>query len=167
MEDAREEKARVSQRHPAGSRRETMQGLTETLCRVSQRHPNIQITNIKQPVINIPRPGGGKRPEPGRLDLEGKHREGVVSFAELLGEAPPPPPPQAVSPVMEAMEAAGVTDMDNRRAFTSAMMGLESMQCREVIHQFKSELRNGEMKNVRNLAALLMQRLKDIPRKEN
>ena len=60
MEDAREEKARVSQRHPAGSRRETMQGLTETLCRVSQRHPNIQITNIKQPVINITRPRAGK-----------------------------------------------------------------------------------------------------------
>ena len=44
MEDAREEKARVS-----------------------QRHPNIQITNIKQPVINIPRPGGGKRPDRGDL----------------------------------------------------------------------------------------------------
>ena len=37
MEDAREEKARVS-----------------------QRHPNIQITNIEQPVINITRPGAGK-----------------------------------------------------------------------------------------------------------
>ena len=159
MEDAREEETRVSQRDSAGSHRETVQGLTE---RPQHTYNRNRITGI-----SVTRPGGGKRPGPGRLDVGGKHREGVVSFAELLGEAPPPPPPQAVSPVMEAMEAAGVTDEDNKRVFSSVMMGLDKMQCREVICQFKSELRNGEMKNVRNLAALLMQRLKDIPRKEN
>ena len=55
-----------------------------------------------------------------------KRREGAVSFGELLGEAKASPPPQAVAPVMEAMKAAEVTDMDNKRVFSSVMLGRDS-----------------------------------------
>ena len=60
------------------------------------------------------------------------------------------------------MEAAGVTDKDNMRVFSSVMMGRDTMRCLEEIHRFASERRQGEMANVRNLAAMLVQRLKAV-----
>ena len=84
-------------------------------------------------------------------------------FKELLGDVEAPPPsPRALSPVQEAMAAAGVTDKDNARVFSSVMMGRDPMRCLEEIHRFASERRQGEMANVRNLAALLVERLKAV-----
>ena len=74
----------------------------------------------------------------------------------------PPPPPRTLSPVQEAMAAAGVTDKDNARVFSSVMAGLDPLRCLEEIRRFASERRQGEMANVRNLAALLVARLKAI-----
>ena len=162
-EDAREEETRVSQGDTAGSHRETMQGFTERPCRVSQRDPNIHIIDKEQPVSNITRPEGRVETGPGRYDLGGKRREGAVLFKELLGDVEAPPPsPRALSPVQEAMAAAGVTDKDNARVFSSVMMGRDPMRCLEEIHRFASERRQGEMANVRNLAALLVERLKAV-----
>ena len=161
--DAHEEKARVSQRDNAVSHRETVQGLTGRQCSVSQGDTNKHITTIEQPISNITRPEGREKTGPGRFNLGVKRREGAVSFGELLGKVEtPPPPPRAVSPVQEAMEAAGVTDKDNMRVFSSVMMGRDTMRCLEEIRRFASERRQGEMANVRNLAALLVQRLKAV-----
>ena len=146
MEDARAGETRVSQRDLAGSHRETMQGLTGRPSRVSQGDPNIHIINIGKPV-----------------PVDRTCREEAVSFEELLGkEEKPPPPPRALSPVQEAMAAAGVTDKDNVRVFSSVMMGRDPLRCLEVIRRFASERRQGEMENVRNLAALLVSRLKAV-----
>jgi len=60
------------------------------------------------------------------------------------------------------MEAAGVTDRDNARVFSSVMMGRDPLRCLEEIHRFAIERRQGEMANVRNLAALLVERLKTV-----
>ena len=140
-----------------------MQGLTERPCRVSQRDPNIHITDKEHPVINITHPEGRGKTGPGRFDLGVKRREGAVSFEELFGKVEaPPPPPRAISPVQEAMAAAGVTDRDNARVFSSVMMGRDPLRCLEEIRRFASERRQGEMANVRNLAALLVARLKAI-----
>ena len=48
---------------------------------------------------------------------------------------------------------------DNYRAFSSVMMKLGMERSMEVVRTFASEMRNDEMNNVRNLAALLMTRL--------
>ena len=163
-EDAREEEASVSQVDSAVSRRETVQCLTGRQCSVSQRDPNIHIIDIDHPVINITRPEGREKTGPGRFDLGVKRREGATSFEELVGkvESSPPPPPRAISPVREAMLAAGVRDIDNARVFSSVMAGRDPMRCLEEIHRFASERRQGEMANVRNLAALLVERLKAV-----
>ncbi len=42
------------------------------------------------------------------------------------------------------------------------MMGRDPLRCLEEIHRFASERRQGEMANVRNLAALLVERLKAV-----
>ena len=162
--DAREEASRVSEVDGAGSHSETHQGLRGRPCRVSQVDPNIHIRDMEQPVINITRPGGREKTGPERFDLGVKRREGAVSFKELFGgaEEPKPTSPRVISPVREAMAAAGVTDMDNMRVFTSAMIGLDPMRCLEEIHRFASERRQGEFANVRNLAALLVTRLKAL-----
>ena len=162
-EDARKEKTRVSQGDPAVSHRETVQCLTERQCSVSQRDTNIHIIDKEQPVSNRTRPEGRGKTGPGRFDLGGKRREEAVSFKELLGDVEaPPPPPRTLSPVQEAMAAAGVTDKDNARVFSSVMAGRDPLRCLEEIRRFASERRQGEMANVRNLAALLVARLKAI-----
>ncbi len=51
------------------------------------------------------------------------------------------------------MEAVRVTDGDNAWTFPSVMAGRDSLRCLEEIHRFASERRQGEMANVRNLAA--------------
>ena len=56
----------------------------------------------------------------------------------------------------------GVTDRDNARVFSSEMMGRDPLRCLEEIRRFASERRQGEMANVRNLAALLVERLKAV-----
>ena len=48
---------------------------------------------------------------------------------------------------------------DNYRAFSSAMLKLGIDSSWDVVHTFASELRQGEMDGIRNLAALLMSRL--------
>ena len=65
---------------------------------------------------------------------------------------------------MLALHLCGVspnsdTYRDNYRAFSSVMVKLGMERSMEVVRTFESEMRAGEMDNVRNLAALLMTRL--------
>ena len=68
------------------------------------------------------------------------------------------------SPLMMALDLCGMspgTDAyrDNYRAFSSAMVKLGMERSMEVVRTFESEMRAGEMDDIRNLAALLMTRL--------
>ena len=68
------------------------------------------------------------------------------------------------SPVVMALNACRVTPgtpeyRDNCRTFSSVMIKIGQERAMEVVRTFASELRQGEMENVRNLAALLMSRL--------
>ena len=68
------------------------------------------------------------------------------------------------SPLKMALDLCGMsprTDAyrDNYRAFSSVMVKLGMERSMEVVRVFESEMRAGEMDNVRNLAALLMTRL--------
>ena len=74
------------------------------------------------------------------------------------------PRPREDSPLMLALHLCGVspnsdTYRDNYRAFSSVMVKLGMERSMEVVRTFESEMRAGEMDNVRNLAALLMTRL--------
>jgi hypothetical protein len=68
------------------------------------------------------------------------------------------------SPLMMALDLCGLSSgtdayRDNYRAFSSVMVKLGMERSMEVVRMVASEMRAGEMDNVRNLAALLMTRL--------
>ncbi len=65
---------------------------------------------------------------------------------------------------MMALDLCGLSSgtdayRDNYRAFSSVMVKLGMERSMEVVRMVASEMRAGEMDNVRNLAALLMTRL--------
>lgn len=69
------------------------------------------------------------------------------------------------SPLLTALDVCGLTPgtdryRSNYRAFAGAMLQLGMERSMEIVRAFASELRQGEMDNVRNLPALLMTRLK-------
>ena len=63
------------------------------------------------------------------------------------------------SVVGEAMRVCEVCDRENYIYFSKAMIGKNIEDCREVIYQFESELRQGEHANAVNRAAILTKRL--------
>ena len=68
------------------------------------------------------------------------------------------------SPLLMALRVCGLTAgtpayRDNYRSFSSIMLQVGHERAMEVVRTFASEMRQGEMENVRNLPALLMSRL--------
>ena len=67
------------------------------------------------------------------------------------------------SVVDEAMRVCGVDGPENKRAFSSVVLTKKSSDCLEAIMTFESEIRQGEHDKAKNLAAILMNRLKALP----
>ena len=65
--------------------------------------------------------------------------------------------------VDEAMRVCGVGGPENKKAFSSVMCTKKSADCLETIMTFESEVRQGEHAKAKNLAAVLMNRLKALP----
>jgi len=65
--------------------------------------------------------------------------------------------------VEEAMAAAGVSDFENRRIYTSTLMRRDLDDCLEVIMRFASQCRSGEHKGLSNPAAALNRLLSGLP----
>ena len=61
------------------------------------------------------------------------------------------------------MRVCGVDGPENKRSFTSVMITKNPADCLEEIMTFESEVRQGEHAKAKNLAAILMNRLKALP----
>lgn len=72
-------------------------------------------------------------------------------------------PAESRSLLQEAMAACSVRDADNRRVFMSEIVRHQPADVLECLQTFLSERRQGEHANARNLAAVLMTRLKALP----
>ncbi len=88
--------------------------------------------------------------EPGVVDKSGKESEELKKRENL-------------SLVDEAMRVCGVDGPENKWSFSSAMLTKKPSDCLEEIMAFESEIRQGEHARARNLAAILMNRLKALP----
>lgn len=88
--------------------------------------------------------------EPGVVDKSGKESEELKKRENL-------------SVVDEAMRVCGVDGPENKRSFTSVMIMKKPTDCLEEIMTFESEIRQGEHAKAKNLAAILMNRLKALP----
>ena len=71
--------------------------------------------------------------------------------------------PENISVVDEAMRVCKVNDSYNKRSFSSVILEKNQTDCLEEIYAFESEIRQGEHSGARNLAAILMARLKALP----
>ena len=88
--------------------------------------------------------------EPDVVDKSGKESEELKKRKNL-------------SLVDEAMWVCGVDGPENKKAFTSVMITKKPSDCLEAIMTFESEIRQGEHSKAKNLAAILMNRLKALP----
>ena len=69
----------------------------------------------------------------------------------------------ATDPVAYAMKLIKKQDQSNYRSLTKYLNALGIHTFCDVVNEFESELHQGEMKNVRNLAAVLVSKLKKQP----
>lgn len=69
----------------------------------------------------------------------------------------------ATDPVAYAMKLIKKKDESNYRSLTKFLNSLGTHTFCDVVNEFESELHQGEMKNVRNLAAVLVTKLKKQP----
>ena len=68
-----------------------------------------------------------------------------------------------ISLTQMAMDVCGVSDWDNSRVLQVIMIHKDPQSCLDEIMTLQSEVRQGEHKNARNLAAILVSRLKRLP----
>jgi hypothetical protein len=68
-----------------------------------------------------------------------------------------------MSVVDEAMRVCGVDGFENKKSFSLVMATKKPADCLEEILTFESEIRQGEHAKAKNLAAILMNRLKALP----
>ena len=68
-----------------------------------------------------------------------------------------------LSLVDEAMRVCRVDGSLNKQSFSSVMVTKKPADCLEAIMTFESEIRQGEHAKAKNLAAILMNRLKALP----
>jgi len=71
------------------------------------------------------------------------------------------------SPVQLAMQVCGVNDMDNKRTFSLIMAQKYIGDVFDEVYAFRSEIRQGEHANARNLAAILTKRLRQLRNRTN
>ncbi len=85
---------------------------------------------------------------------------------QWLEKRPAPKTEEPRSLLEHALDACGLTinNRDDYWAFCTAMRGKDYGLCEDEILAFESEIRQGEHKNARNLAAILMSRLQNIPK---
>ena len=88
--------------------------------------------------------------EPGVVDKSGKESEELKKRENL-------------SLVDEAMRVCGVEGPLNKQSFSLVMLTKKPEDCLEAIMTFESEVRQGEHTKAKNLAAILMNRLKALP----
>ena len=88
--------------------------------------------------------------EPRVVDKSGKESEGLKKR-------------EGLSLVAEAMRVCGVDGFENKKAFSLVMATKTPADCLEAILTFASEIRQGEHAKAKNLAAILMNRLKALP----
>lgn len=68
-----------------------------------------------------------------------------------------------ISLAQMAMDVCGVSDWDNSRVFQVVLLHKDPQSCLDEILTLQSEVRQGEHKKARNLAAILVSRLKRLP----
>lgn len=69
------------------------------------------------------------------------------------------------SVLLAAVIACKNDDIETRKILSHAMIGKDPERCLDTIHQFESELRQGEMRGIRSLPRLLTSRLAALPSK--
>lgn len=104
---------------------------------------------------------------PGRFDFGVARRNGTLGdVLKRVGDAKTEMQRTEIEkgPVALALEAVDRLDSkEDAKSFSIAMLRKNGDDCREVINKFVSERRQGEMENVKSLAALLMKRLQALP----
>ena len=145
------------------SHSDTVHCPTVTHCIVPQSDTIINISNKFKPdynTVNHPKSGFD-------LSRDVDPSEDWVGDAEVILRAQPNPVqrPRRTTPTAEevslvdlAMEATETHSQEDKRTFSRIMMELSTSDCQEEIFRFISEKRQGEMKSVRNLPALLVSR---------
>ena len=94
------------------------------------------------------------------------NREEIEAFGRaFLAEHRPPALKKSenISLTQMAMDVCGVSDWDNSRVLQVIMIHKDPQSCLDEIMTLQSEVRQGEHKNARNLAAILVSRLKRLP----
>jgi len=144
---------------PAGAATQPMQGPSDGQCRGCQAVTIIHGQKGNQPSVT-------GETEAATADLKRQFIEFGKSWEQKKSEAAERAELRErgfKALVEEAMAAAGVTDMENKKIFTSTMMVRDMDNCLEVIMRFASERRAGEFKNLSNPAAVLNKALATLP----
>ena len=156
----------VPQRDPYPSQSGTMHGPGAGLCRVPERDTIKNRTIIYHPDDHNPPPEAAGE-MPGRFDFGVARRNGTLGdVLKRVGDAKTEMQRTEIEkgPVALALEAVDRLDSkEDAKSFSIAMLRKNGDDCREVIYEFASQRRQGEMENVKNLAALLMKRLQALP----
>ena len=104
---------------------------------------------------------------PGRFDFGVARRNGTLGdVLKRVGDAKTEMQRTEIEkgPVALALEAVDrLGSVEDAKSFSIAMHRKKIDDCREEIYKFACERRQGEMENVKNLAALLMKRLQALP----
>ena len=102
---------------------------------------------------------------PGRFELGVARRDGTLGdlLKKINAAAQETKCCEQMSIIQMAMDAACTNKFDDKKTFSKLMIHRNPDDCREEIYRFDSERKAGELKNIRNLPALLTKRLTDIP----
>lgn len=145
--------------HNPVSQRDTPLSQSETLSSIGSSTPS----SISHPSGHNQPPAAGETP--GRFELGVARRNGtlddVLKKVNAAGREMKRAEHQSV--VDFAMEASCTNAVADKKVFSSVMLRKHQDDCRELIYQFDAERRADEFKNIRNLPALLVKRLKQLP----
>ena len=132
----------------------------------SQCAPIINRTIIYHPDDHHPPPEAAGE-LPGRFDFGVARRNGTLGdVLKRVGDAQQEMRrAEKLGPVRYAMEAACTDKTEDVRTFSIVMATKDINDCYDAICRFNSERRAGEFRTIRNLPALLTERLKRLPDK--
>ena len=156
----------VAQCDPYPSHSATTNSRTARPQPVAQRDPIINKSIIYHPDDHHPPPeaAGGM---PGRFEFGVARRDGTLNdVLERVDDAKVEIKRAEVQdgPLQLALKAVGrENSIEDKKAFSNVMLTKNYNDLLEEIYRFDSERRAGEMKNIKNLAALLMARLQALP----
>ena len=161
-EDVDNSASRVAHRDPHPSHSATPHSRTARPPTVAQCDTIIHRSSKDHPGDHHP-PSAGE--VPGRFELGVARRDGTFDqiLKEVTASVQETKRTEKQSIVQLAMDAADTRDIEDRKTFSLIMLRKNPDVCREVIYQFESERRAGEMDKIRNLPALLTKRLSGLP----